>query len=175
MSRARRIIENTFGILAAKFRVFRRLIAGADKVTKITMAACVLHNYLKITDMRNPASSSRLYCPPGYVDHEDPLSHLIQGDWRSEVGPSAGLNNVSRMGSNTFSRSAATVRDTFMDFFVSPEGEIEGGKSEFGCGGNYRDRGQKPPLLVVLPDLFKWLGHTTAEVSASCNTVHYSG
>ena len=78
LSRARRIIENTFGILAAKFRVFGRpIIAIADKVTKITKAACVLHNYLKITDMRNPASSSRLYCPPGYVDHEDPLSHLI--------------------------------------------------------------------------------------------------
>ena len=96
LSLARCIIENTSGILAAKFRVFRRpIIASANKVTKITMAACVLHNYLKITDMRNPTSSSRLYYPPGYVDHEDPLSHLIQSDWRSEVGPSTGLNNLS--------------------------------------------------------------------------------
>ena len=34
---------------------------------------------------------------------------------------------------------------------------------------------QKPPLSVVLPDFFKWLGHKTAEVSSSCNTIHYPG
>ena len=83
LSRARRIIENTFGIMTSKFRIFRRpIIANPDKVTKITKAACCLHNYLKISEMRSSISSTRHYCPPGYVDHEDPLGNFIPGDWR---------------------------------------------------------------------------------------------
>ena len=51
LSRARRVIENTFGILATKFGVFQRpFVAKPDKVTKITQAACALHNYLKILE-----------------------------------------------------------------------------------------------------------------------------
>uniref|UniRef100_A0A1X7UIW8 DDE Tnp4 domain-containing protein n=1 Tax=Amphimedon queenslandica TaxID=400682 RepID=A0A1X7UIW8_AMPQE len=71
LSRARCVIENAFGILATKFRIFRRpIIAKVEKVTRITQAACVLHNYLKILEMHCPVSA-RLYCPPGFVDQED--------------------------------------------------------------------------------------------------------
>ena len=126
LSRARRVIENAFGILAARFRVFRRpIIASAEKAVKITKAACCLHNYLKIMDMRDCASSPRQYCPPGFVDHEDPLGNIIPGDWRSEALHSTGLSNVSRTGSNTYSHSAASVREAFKTFFVSPEGQID--------------------------------------------------
>ena len=60
----------TFGIMAAKFRVFRRLIiAYPEKVVKITKAACGLHYYLKISDIRSTSLSARQYCPAGYVDH----------------------------------------------------------------------------------------------------------
>lgn len=48
LSRARRVIENTFGILATKFRIFWRSIV--EKVTKVTQAACALHNFLKISE-----------------------------------------------------------------------------------------------------------------------------
>ena len=67
LSQARRVIENTFGILTTKFRIFRRpIIAHPEKVTQITKAACALHNYLKITDLRT-YSSSRQYCLPPRV------------------------------------------------------------------------------------------------------------
>ena len=125
LSRARRVIENTFGILAVKFRIFRRpIVAYPDKVTKISKAACVLHNYLRICDIRS-ASATRQYCPPEYVDHEDPLGNLIPGDWRSEMGQTAALSTVSQMGSNNFSRSAACIRDTYKEYFVSPSRELE--------------------------------------------------
>lgn len=65
LSRTRRIIENTFGILATKFRIFRRpIIAKPEKVTKITQTECALYNYLKISEML----CSRIYCPPGYIN-----------------------------------------------------------------------------------------------------------
>ena len=125
LSRARRIIENTFGIMTAKFRIFRRpIIAHPDKVTKITRAACCLHNYLKISDMRS-TSTNRQYCPPGYVDHEDSLGNFIPGDWRSDGGQSTGLSRISQLGSNTHSCSAAGIRDTFKQYFLSPKGEVE--------------------------------------------------
>ena len=42
LSRARRVIENAFGIMAARFRVFRRPIIGTvEKVKKVTKS-CVL-------------------------------------------------------------------------------------------------------------------------------------
>ena len=46
-SRARRVVENAFGILASRFRVFlTTIILEPEKVTTITLCACALHNML---------------------------------------------------------------------------------------------------------------------------------
>ena len=46
LSRARRIVENVFGILATRFRIFRRpIIANVDTVTRITKAVLALRNF----------------------------------------------------------------------------------------------------------------------------------
>lgn len=48
MCRARRISENAFGILAARFRVFYKpLQIGVKNIDAIVFAACALHNFLK--------------------------------------------------------------------------------------------------------------------------------
>ena len=50
LSRARRIVENAFGILAARWRVFHTKIAVHPKSAKnIILASCVLHNFLQRT------------------------------------------------------------------------------------------------------------------------------
>ena len=47
LSRARRTVENAFGILATKFRVFLTPINLApDKVTQIVLCSLALHNFL---------------------------------------------------------------------------------------------------------------------------------
>ena len=47
LSRARRAIENVFGIATSRFRIFRRpIIAKVEKVVSITKAVVALHNYL---------------------------------------------------------------------------------------------------------------------------------
>ncbi|CAG2233049.1 unnamed protein product [Mytilus edulis] len=48
LSRARRIVENAFGILCNRFRVMRApILLSPEKVTHVVMACCALHNYLR--------------------------------------------------------------------------------------------------------------------------------
>ena len=137
LSRALRIIENSFGILAARWRTFRKpIIAEPAHAVLYTQAAIALHNYLRSTE-----SSS--YCPPGYVDGEDGTGSVIEGNWRSELssGSGSGLESIGNVGSNRYiccicryyykcnicyrySRDAAGIRDLFKDFFSSSDGEV---------------------------------------------------
>lgn len=47
LSRARRIVENAFGILASRFRIYHtQLNIEPENIEKLVMATCVLHNFL---------------------------------------------------------------------------------------------------------------------------------
>lgn len=55
------MIENSFGIVAARFRVFRRpIIAQVETANLITKAVVALHNSLMVTQRRN---NEYQYCP----------------------------------------------------------------------------------------------------------------
>jgi hypothetical protein len=75
LSRARRISENGFGILVlvSKFRIFERPIAvDLQKIDKIVMACCSLHNYwLRKTDNN--------YVLSNMIDSEDENYNFIPG------------------------------------------------------------------------------------------------
>ena len=75
-SRARRCIENAFGILSARWRIFQKPIrAKVENVEAYTLACLTLHNYLRLT---NNAS----YTSNGFVDSEDSTGNLLAGVWR---------------------------------------------------------------------------------------------
>ena len=79
LSRCRRTIENAFGILSARWRIFRRPIKGKPENVDYIVKACLcLHNYLRLTDNAS-------YIPSGFVDSFDSKGDLIPGDWRTVV------------------------------------------------------------------------------------------
>ena len=121
LSRARRVVENTFGILVSKFRIFRQPIhAKLETVDAIVKSTCVLHNYLR---RRDGASNDRRYVCAGDLDSEDGTGQLQRGAWRQQ-GLGSGLRDGGRMGSNSHTVRAGNVRDRFADYFVSPEGLV---------------------------------------------------
>lgn len=97
LSRARRLVENAFGILAQRWRVFHTKIGVAPKlVTKIVKATCVLHNLLQ--SQSTPAQIVTL------LEDADRESH--------------GMRNLKRSG-NRGSKNAEEIRDKFMDYFLN--------------------------------------------------------
>lgn len=78
LSRARRVVENGFGILANRWRVFlSTIMLNPDKVQKIVLAYVCLHNYLR--EVR-----SETYTTPGLVDTEGADHRLVEGSWRND-------------------------------------------------------------------------------------------
>jgi len=123
LSRARRIIENAFGILVSRWRVYKReIIAKEENVELIVKATVCLHNFLMHRELAEPASS-RVYCPSNFVDSEDDAGFVNPGDWRTLVRNEDCISNLN-LGSNNYSQSAARVRMEFERFFTSAAGRV---------------------------------------------------
>ena len=119
LSRARRTIENAFGIAASRFRVFRRPInARVHVVINITKAVIALHNFL-IAGKEFYSETSR-YCPAGYGDTSTKM-----GEWRNEIGSTDALQCIARAGSNNYSKDAKIIRERYRDYFCSTDGQVD--------------------------------------------------
>lgn len=116
LSRARRVVENAFGILASRFRVFQTKIAvDVAKVENLVMAACALHNYLM-------TSNNSHYMAPGTLDVEDIENHRINvGTWHDHTQ----LRSVGIPHNNNPPVSAKLKRELLRQYFSSPAGEVE--------------------------------------------------
>ena len=78
-SRARRVIENAFGILVTRWRIFLTAInASVENIECYVKSAVVLHNYLMQTE-------NSLYRPSGFVDSENSDGDIIEGHWRESI------------------------------------------------------------------------------------------
>jgi hypothetical protein len=96
LTRARRFVECTFGILARKWRFFLSgMMVQPDFAELITKTACTLHNFVRRRD--------------GY-NFEDTHSREMEGV------------PVCSTGSSLQPRD---IRDRFANYFVSPQGEVE--------------------------------------------------
>ncbi|CAB3994830.1 Hypothetical predicted protein [Paramuricea clavata] len=122
--RARRVIENSFGIMATRFRTYRRpIIANVETVKNVVKATLALHNFLLITQRKEEAYS---YCSQHFVDQNGTRGRVIPGQRRQEIGATDGLSRLDRnaRGSNNSSKSAQQERDDYKEYFNSPTGAV---------------------------------------------------
>ena len=115
LSRARRVIENAFGLLVAVFRVFSTTInLQPETVNQLTLCGVVLHNLLQI---RNPVHrNNRL------LDRENAQYQRIQGTWREHRAELQGL--AARYTGNNPLLVAKHQRDYLAQYYVSPVGAV---------------------------------------------------
>ena len=119
-SRARRISENLFGILANRWRIFFTTInLEPDHVQYVILSALTLHNMLIKSQ-----NSVNVYRPASLVDSFLENGEIVEGEWRKTVvSESFHSLQVPRSGHNS-SASAKSIRDSFKDHFVN-EGAVE--------------------------------------------------
>ena len=65
-----------------------------------------------------------VYCPTGFTDGEDSEGNAINGGWREHTIGDNGLHKIGKLGSNHYSWTAKSVRESFSDYFSSPEGAV---------------------------------------------------
>ena len=120
LSRARRVIENVFGILRARWRVFKGPISASPKTVQLIIEAAVcLHNYLRQTE-------TALYCPSGFVDSMDRSGNIKPGEWRSMVSTTerGALDGLSRVRGSRYTLNAIQIRKALTDFLNSEQGAV---------------------------------------------------
>ncbi|CAK1587678.1 unnamed protein product [Parnassius mnemosyne] len=113
LSRARRIVENVFGIMSAVFRVLRKLmLLQPDTVTNIVMTSALLHNFL-----RRSKRSRLIYSPIGSFDTEKD-GEIQPGSWRDDQSGVTSLLPLQNRPRRTL-LSAKDIRDQFAEYFIT--------------------------------------------------------
>ena len=114
LSRARRVVENAFGILTNRFRCLLSVMPQSpSRVESVVLACCCLHNLMRL---RYPQAQNAL------LDEEDPVTHdMVPGAWRDEVNLST-LDNIA--GGNFATKTAKLQRLYLMKYYNSPVGSV---------------------------------------------------
>lgn len=123
LSRARRIIENAFGILSSRWRVFHSCICMKEKnIEKVVLATICLHNFLMMREERE--AERRTNCPITYIDYENQHNGLVTpGMWR-EINSTDSFHDIGRLGCNSAARKAVAQRNALADWMISEEGQV---------------------------------------------------
>lgn len=105
LSRARRTIESAFGILASRWRIFRKpIIASLKTVDNIIKASICLHNFVIKDEIRKPVNERRYMF--------DRMEHN-----EYEV-----VRDIASIDKNE-QRNAVPIRNKFVNYFMN-EGAV---------------------------------------------------
>ena len=112
LSRARRVVENAFGILQMRWRIFGTPLLLRPKVVRVVAhCACVLHNLL----LHHYPVSANL------IDREDQDYDLIPGTWRNQENLLHRL--VAEQGRNPTGQAKA-IRNFLAYYYASEAGSV---------------------------------------------------
>ena len=116
LSRARRVVENTFGILSTRFRILRREIDMEPEGARDVVLACVaLHNFIKAVSPKN-------YMARPSTDWEDKDYRVHRGLWRREVELDAMDKTHTKKNHSIFVKE---MRQKLMYWCLTKEGECK--------------------------------------------------
>lgn len=110
LSRARHVVENFFGILSSRFRIFRtRINLEPHNITKVVMAACALHNFL----LDHQPNS---YAPPSALYQEDFGRGTINHGYNISQ---SNMMDLQAQAPTNLSSAPRAVREMFMEYFMT--------------------------------------------------------
>nr|CAH7767790.1 unnamed protein product [Callosobruchus chinensis] len=114
VSRARHVVENGFGILASRFRVFHTQInLEPENIVKVVKATCALHNFLM---EKRPA----IYAPPNSTYQENDDGAIINAGLNTNESNMIALQRVHL---GNVSLAAKQLRNEFASYFMN-EGKV---------------------------------------------------
>jgi len=121
LSRARRTIENAFGILTARWRILHKpLWMSTSNCENVFKALVCLHNFIILGEEE---TMDRRYYTCDFIDTEEQDGSIREGLWRQHISPH--FTELGRVGSNRASFAAKETRDCLKQYFVSPIGEAQ--------------------------------------------------
>lgn len=112
LSRARCRVENAFGILSARFRIYHTAISiNLKAIDKVVMATCVLHNFLR-------RRYSTVYAPDNNLYRENIEDGTVELGLQSNH-----MASLQRGYNRKTNKDAKEVRQLFMNYFTN-EGAV---------------------------------------------------
>jgi len=115
LSRARRIVENVFGILCARMRIFRKsIIASISTATRIIKATTCLHNFIILEELEQPHAERR-YMTLNALERELRVT---------------GMEDAGMFDRNRPTKSNSQIRDDFA-IFLKPPVRLHGSGRKF--------------------------------------------
>lgn len=98
LSRARRVVENSFGLLSNKFRILlTKIHLSPPKVELITKTCCVLHNFIR---------------------NRSPVLEVMNNEETQNICQMRSIN--FNQGGNRSTNTAYNIRDAFLKYFNGP-------------------------------------------------------
>lgn len=106
LSRARRVVENAFGLLASRWRIYRKPInTSLATAIKIIQATTAVHNFIIQNELAVPISK-RMY---SRNNGEDNIAFSRRG----------AFTEINKHNTNASGKYAAQVRDSYADYFMN--------------------------------------------------------
>ncbi|XP_075151884.1 uncharacterized protein LOC142225916 [Haematobia irritans] len=119
LSRARRCIENAFGIMCSKsYCLSKTMSCGPDRAKSIIKTCAYLHNFLLRTRRDK-------YCPTNLADRENRRGQVLNGNFRNVISrDSLFFSDILPASRGRVDGSGSAVRERIMEFVNSQEGSV---------------------------------------------------